>query len=66
MMARPSRGASKPFTWSIVFYFLLIFVAPLAFLNHASAQSDEQAPIREDLGDGKFPFRLWEISGEPY
>lgn len=50
-MARPSRGASTPFTWSIVFYFLLIFIAPLAFLNHASAQSDEQVPIREDLGD---------------
>ncbi|KAK0512483.1 hypothetical protein JMJ35_005611 [Cladonia borealis] len=50
-MARPSRGPSKPFTWSIVFYFLLIFIAPLAFLNHASAQSDEQVPIREDLGD---------------
>ncbi|KAK3174342.1 hypothetical protein OEA41_001586 [Lepraria neglecta] len=50
-MARPSRGSSTPMAWSFVFYLLLVFVAPLSLLSHVNAQSDEQAPIREDLGD---------------
>ncbi|KAI4131443.1 MAG: hypothetical protein LQ341_006361 [Variospora aurantia] len=49
-MAGLSRGGSTPFAWTTVFYLLLVFVAPLTFLQTASAQ-DEQAPIREDLGD---------------
>lgn len=56
-MAGLSRGGSTPFAWTAVFYLLLVFVAPLAFLHTASAQ-DEQAPIREDLGDGTFHLHL--------
>lgn len=50
-MAGSSRGGSTPFAWTTIFYLLFVFVAPLAFLQTASAQ-DEQAPLREDLGDG--------------
>ncbi|MCJ1245255.1 ATPase with role in protein import into the ER [Trapelia coarctata] len=48
-MAGRSRGASSPFAWSAVIYLLLIFIAPLAFMNTASAQ-DEQKPVQESLG----------------
>lgn len=51
-MAHRSRGGSTPFAWTTVFYLLLIFVAPLAFLQTANAQDEAQKPIREDLGDG--------------
>ncbi|MCJ1369508.1 ATPase with role in protein import into the ER [Loxospora ochrophaea] len=37
-MAGGSRRRSSPLAWSTVFYLLLVFVAPLAFLNQASAQ----------------------------
>ncbi|KAL2044442.1 hypothetical protein N7G274_003147 [Stereocaulon virgatum] len=50
-MTRRSRGSSTPSAWSLVFYLLLIFVAPLSVSSLVNAQSDEQAPIREDLGD---------------
>ncbi|KAI9876235.1 MAG: ATPase with role in protein import into the ER [Pleopsidium flavum] len=49
-MARHSRGATSPFAWSTVFYLLLVFIAPLAFLGTASAQ-DEQAPLQEPMGN---------------
>lgn len=49
-MAGRSRGGSTPFAWTTIFYLLLIFVAPLAFIQTARAE-DDQAPLREDLGD---------------
>ncbi|KAL8957164.1 MAG: hypothetical protein Q9183_006130 [Haloplaca sp. 2 TL-2023] len=49
-MSGRSRGGSAPFAWTTIFYLLFVFVAPLAFLQTANAQ-DEQAPLREDLGD---------------
>lgn len=33
-----------------VFYLLLIFIAPLAFVSLVSAQDNDQAPLKEDLG----------------
>lgn len=41
-----------PFTWSAFFYLFLVFVAPLALVNQASAQKDDQVPLKdkEDLG----------------
>ena len=36
--------------WSSILYLLLVFVLPLALVNHASAQEDAQDPLREDLG----------------
>lgn len=54
-MARPSRGTTTPFAWTTIFYLLFVLVIPLLFLNQASAQSDDQAPLREDLGDGNAP-----------
>ena len=53
-MASRSRGASLPLAWTTVFYLLLVFVAPLALVQTVRAE-DEQAPLREDLGDGTFP-----------
>ena len=54
-MSGRSRGASSPFAWSTVFYLLLIFIAPLAFLNTASAQ-DDQKPLQTEIhGDGEPP-----------
>lgn len=50
-MARRSRGGTSPFAWSTVFYLLLVFIAPLAFLGTASAQ-DDQAPLQEPMGNG--------------
>lgn len=47
-MAARSRGGSSPFTWSTIFYFLLIVIAPFAFLNTASAQ-DAQVPLEDEL-----------------
>lgn len=40
------------FTWSAFFYLFLVFVAPLALVNQASAQEDDQVPLadKEDLG----------------
>lgn len=52
-MAGRSRGASSPFAWSAVLYLLLIFIAPLAFMNTASAE-DDQKPLQESLGKGMF------------
>lgn len=51
-MASRSRGSSVPFTWSAIFYLFLVFVAPLALVNQASAQDDDQVPLKdkEDLG----------------
>ncbi|MCJ1301721.1 ATPase with role in protein import into the ER [Hypocenomyce scalaris] len=48
-MAGRSRQGSSPFAWSTVFYLLLVFVAPLAFLNTASAQND-QTVLQENYG----------------
>ena len=56
-MVGRSRGASSPFAWSTVFYLLLIFIAPLAFINTASAQ-DEQKPLQEIHGDGEPPIDI--------
>ena len=53
-MASRSRGASLPLAWTTIFYLLLVFVAPLALVQTVRAE-DEQAPLREDLGDGTFP-----------
>lgn len=47
-MARRSRGGSKPFALSTVFYLFLILVAPLAFLSTANAQ-DDQVPLEDDV-----------------
>ncbi|KAK4696557.1 endoplasmic reticulum chaperone BiP, partial [Lecanoromycetidae sp. Uapishka_2] len=51
-MARSSRGTTTPFAWTTIFYLIFVLVVPSLFLNQASAQSDDQAPLREDLGDG--------------
>ncbi|SLM36983.1 glucose-regulated protein [Lasallia pustulata] len=48
-MARRSCQGSSPFAWSTVFYLLLVFIAPLAFLNTASAQND-QTVLQENYG----------------
>ena len=50
-MASRSRGASKPFQWTTIFYLLLIFVAPLALLGTAHAQDDLNADTKESLGE---------------
>ncbi|KAL4817257.1 heat shock protein 70 family [Aspergillus spinulosporus] len=50
-MARPSsgRGVAKPFaTWTTIFYLLLVFIAPLAFLGSAHAQEDDS--VQENYG----------------
>ncbi|KAL2051960.1 hypothetical protein ABVK25_007875 [Lepraria finkii] len=47
-MARRSRNAATPSAWMTVFCLLLIFIAPLAFV--VSAQDNDQAPLKEDLG----------------
>lgn len=48
-MAGRRSGASTSFSsWTTVLYLLLVFVAPLAFLQ-ANAQ-DEQSVLQEDLG----------------
>lgn len=52
-MASRSRGGSSPLAWTTIFYLLLVFVAPLALVQTVRAE-DEQAPLREDLGDGTF------------
>lgn len=39
-----------PFTLSTIFYLLLVFVAPLALVNHANAQEDDQVPLQKDVG----------------
>lgn len=46
----PNRGGSAPLAWSSILYLLLVFVLPLAVVNHANAQEDAQDPLREDLG----------------
>lgn len=43
-----------------IFYLLLVFIAPFALLNSASAQDDAQVPLEEefqgkDLGTGRSP-----------
>ncbi|KAI9718722.1 MAG: hypothetical protein M1812_003896 [Candelaria pacifica] len=48
-MARRSGQASSPIAWSSILYLLLVFVAPLAFLNTAQAQ-DDQKPLQENYG----------------
>ena len=52
-MARGSRKASAPSAWSAVFYLLLAFVAPLAFLGTASAQEDVNAQ-NDSYGTGAY------------
>ncbi|KAL1979461.1 hypothetical protein VTN96DRAFT_5735 [Rasamsonia emersonii] len=49
-MARSSRpgGASKPFAWTTVFYLLLVFIAPLAFLG--TAHASEEQNVQENYG----------------
>ena len=46
-MAGRGRGSSL----LPIFYLLLIFIAPLAFLNTASAQDDAQVPLEEQVGN---------------
>ncbi|KAI9835890.1 MAG: hypothetical protein M1819_001788 [Sarea resinae] len=41
-MAGPRRTGSSPVAWSTIFYLLLVFIAPLAFLTPAGAE--DQAP----------------------
>lgn len=51
-MASRSRGGSKAFTWTTVFYLLLIFIAPFALLGTARAQEDvKDASSDPALGD---------------
>ena len=52
-MTGRSRGGSSPLAWTTILYLILVFVAPLALVQTARAE-DEQAPLREDLGDGTF------------
>lgn len=55
IMARLSSrsGATKPFTaWTTIFYLLLVFIAPLAFLGTAHAEED--ATPQENYGTGTF------------
>lgn len=40
-------GASKSFTWTTVFYLLLVFIAPLAFFG-STAQAEESSA--ENIG----------------
>ncbi|KAI9794637.1 MAG: ATPase with role in protein import into the ER [Peltula sp. TS41687] len=47
-MARRSRLGSTPTAWSTIFYLLLVFIAPLAFLNTARAADD--ASVQENYG----------------
>lgn len=44
-MARSGKTA-----WSTIFYLFLLFVAPLAFFNSASAESNETSADKEDYG----------------
>jgi heat shock protein 5 len=48
-MVRRSRRASAPTAWTTALYLLLIFIAPLAFLNTASADQDVS---KENYGPG--------------
>lgn len=53
-MARMSShsGVAKPYTaWSAIFYLLLVFIAPLAFLGSAHAESGDSSP-QESYGTG--------------
>lgn len=36
-------GVTKSFTWTTVFYLLLVFIAPLAFFG-TTAQAEESSP----------------------
>jgi heat shock protein 5 len=47
-MARRSRLGSTPTAWSTIFYLLLVFIAPLAFINTATA--NDANSIRESYG----------------
>lgn len=52
MLRLPGRsgGASKPFAaWTTIFYLLLVFIAPMAFLGQAHAEK-EQAPVQDNSG----------------
>lgn len=55
-MARRSGSGASPAAWTTVFYLLLLFIAPLAFLNTANAEAD-QKPLQdnttENYGTGK-------------
>lgn len=51
IMARRSRLGSTPTAWSTIFYLLLVFIAPLAFINTAKAGDADS--IRESYGTGK-------------
>lgn len=62
-MASRSRGGSSPLAWTTIFYLLLVFVAPLALVQTVRAE-DEQAPLREDLGDGTFPTNSGSTTAE--
>ncbi|KAI9829160.1 MAG: ATPase with role in protein import into the ER [Thelocarpon impressellum] len=51
-MARRSQtglGGSSPAAWSTIFYLLLIFVAPLAFMSTVTA--NDQTPLQEQAED---------------
>ena len=51
-MTRQARRSSSSSSWYSLYLLLFVLVAPLALLTPASAKSDEQTPLREDLGDG--------------
>ena len=51
-MARYTRRSPSSSTWSSVFLLLAVLIAPLALFTRVSAQ-EEQAPLREELGDGR-------------
>lgn len=52
-MAGRSQRGSLPFAWTTTLYLLLVFIAPLAFLN--TAYAEDQKPIQEQYGDGELP-----------
>ena len=54
MARRPSSTTSR-FQLTTLLYLLVIFIAPLALLNTAHAQ-EEQKPLQEQYGDGKYPL----------
>ncbi|KZF21138.1 hsp70-like protein C [Xylona heveae TC161] len=48
MAGRTGLRGSSPMAWSTIFYLLFVFIAPLAFLNTASASNDSD--VQENYG----------------
>src|SRR6266516_1086997 len=53
MAGRSRRDSSSPVAWSTLFYLLLVFIAPFAFLNTASAE-EQQELGNNNYGTGEF------------